>query len=325
MSADRAAGAPRLDFTARIPLGGDAHAAPDTLANGEAFGAGRLATQRSPVTRRVDVDGVALLVHGRVRLDHQAIDASAPGDGQRLVAAWRRDGAAFAAQLDGEFVVALCDARSGAWCVAVDRFSAFRVYFGVAHGAVAFGTAPLDVARALSVSPQVDANALLAYTYFHVVPAPLSIIEGVARVDHGEALAGDGRGKWSVARYWTPHFVESRPFDFATDRQAFMAALRTGVGECVEGLGADDVGCFLSGGTDSSTIAGLASEHFGIGARTFSIGFGVEGYDETGYSRLASERFKPPPSRSPSGRFPGSTEDSPAPRQDSRSDGRIGG
>src|SRR6185369_682527 len=51
-------------------------------------------------------------------------------------------------------------------------------------------------------------------------------------------------------------------------------------------------GCFLSGGTDSSTIAGLLGEVTGAPARTYSIGFDVPGYDEMEYARIAARHFR---------------------------------
>jgi asparagine synthase (glutamine-hydrolysing) len=51
------------------------------------------------------------------------------------------------------------------------------------------------------------------------------------------------------------------------------------------------VGCFLSGGTDSSTIAGLLGRITGKPARTYSIGFRAEGYDEIHYARAAAQHF----------------------------------
>src|SRR5690606_39471796 len=80
-------------------------------------------------------------------------------------------------------------------------------------------------------------------------------------------------------------------FDFATERKAFLAALDDGIAECTAGFEQREIGCFLSGGTDSSTIAGLVTRHFGAPARTFSIGFDVGGYDESWYARLAARHF----------------------------------
>jgi asparagine synthase (glutamine-hydrolysing) len=48
--------------------------------------------------------------------------------------------------------------------------------------------------------------------------------------------------------------------------------------------------CFLSGGTDSSTVAGHIRQIAGE-VHTYSIGFDAEGYDEMAYARIAAKRF----------------------------------
>ncbi len=279
-----------FEFTASLPLSREGAAAGVESAAPGAFGLGTL---RSSQDRRAFVGragDTSVLAYGQVRFDGSLL-ASAESACGALADAWRQHGDGLLDRLGGEFIVALAS-DSGRWLAAVDRFSTFRLYFGSDRGRVAFGTAPIAVARELGISPEVDPQAVLGYAYFHVIPAPLSIVRGVHRLDHGEVVLGDGKGGSAVRRYWQPVFEESRPFDFNVERDRFMGALRTGVAECVEGFDPDEIGCFLSGGTDSSTIAGLVTEKFGKGARTFSIGFGVSGYDETHYSRLAVERFK---------------------------------
>jgi asparagine synthase (glutamine-hydrolysing) len=53
----------------------------------------------------------------------------------------------------------------------------------------------------------------------------------------------------------------------------------------------DSIGSFLSGGTDSSSIAGFFSRLFPGQAKTFSMGFDEAGYDEMHYSRIAVDAF----------------------------------
>ncbi len=56
-------------------------------------------------------------------------------------------------------------------------------------------------------------------------------------------------------------------------------------------VGDQEVGAFLSGGTDSSTIVGILSEINSRPARTYSIGFEATGYDEMEYARVAARHF----------------------------------
>ncbi|MDR2789240.1 MAG: asparagine synthase C-terminal domain-containing protein, partial [Candidatus Accumulibacter sp.] len=50
-------------------------------------------------------------------------------------------------------------------------------------------------------------------------------------------------------------------------------------------------GCFLSGGTDSSSVAGMIGAVRGAPAATYSIGFEAQGYDEMAYARIAARHF----------------------------------
>ncbi len=68
-------------------------------------------------------------------------------------------------------------------------------------------------------------------------------------------------------------------------------ALRNGVARAIEGEDIDKVGAYLSGGLDSSTVSGLLKE-VGGRSRTFTIGFNVEGFDETPFARMAAEQFQ---------------------------------
>ncbi|GIK83285.1 MAG: asparagine synthetase B [Alphaproteobacteria bacterium] len=239
---------------------------------------------------RANRDRAGAIVFGRLRfVDEPATKAQAdPADG--LLRRWLADGDSVLDAIAGEFLVALWDETRGRALAAVDRFSTYPLFWAQQGGVVAFSARPAQAASLAGLGARLDLQAMLAYAYFHMVPAPLSIFEGVRRLDLGEALViADGRVE--VKRYWNPVFDERRPFDFATERGAFLDALREGVAECTAGLPREQVGCFLSGGTDSSTIAGLVTQQYGAPARTFSIGFDVGGYDETSYSRLAAKHF----------------------------------
>jgi asparagine synthase (glutamine-hydrolysing) len=95
-------------------------------------------------------------------------------------------------------------------------------------------------------------------------------------------------GETAIHRYWEPVYVERNDTPLGELEHEFRAILREGVRRSAAKGG---VGCFLSGGTDSSTIAGLLSEIDDTPARTYSIGFKVEGYDELRYARTAAQHF----------------------------------
>lgn len=230
------------------------------------------------------------IVFGRLRfLDRPPAAVLADPAGE-LLERWMTRGDAVLDELGGEYLVAMWDAGPSRALLAVDRFSSYPLFWAQQGEALGFSARPEQAASLAGMSVSMNWQATLAYAYFHMVPAPLSIFHGVKRLDLGEALRIE-RGRAEVFRYWNPVFDEQRPFHFASERESFLRALREGVAECSAGLTREQVGCFLSGGTDSSTIAGLLTRQYEAPARTFSIGFDVGGYDETMYSRLAAKHF----------------------------------
>jgi asparagine synthase (glutamine-hydrolysing) len=82
--------------------------------------------------------------------------------------------------------------------------------------------------------------------------------------------------------------VEDLRVDFQSAKSEFLRLVEDAVRRlAVEGR----VGSFLSGGTDSSTVAGMLCRVSGRECDTYSIGFDSEGYDEMEYARLASRHF----------------------------------
>ena len=124
------------------------------------------------------------------------------------------------------------------------------------------------------------------YLFFHMVPAPGTAYLGWQRLLPGEYLHVRA-GKQCKGSYWSLAFQEKSIDTFASRKQAFLRTLRLAV-ESSLGDVAATTGAFLSGGTDSSTIAAIVGQVTGTGARTYSIGFDAPGYDEMAYARLAA-------------------------------------
>lgn len=243
--------------------------------------AGRFVAQRG---------GAGALVFGRLRFVDSPPGSVLPDPAEALLDAWQQRGDAVLEVVSGEYLIALWDVERRRALLAVDRFSTYPLFWNEQPGRIGFAARPADAARLADTASEIDWQAAFAYTYFHMIPAPYSICTGVRRLDHGEALRID-RGGAEVVRYWQPVFDENRPFDFEREKGEFLGALARGVAECTAGRPREEIGCFLSGGTDSSTIAGLVTRHFDAPARTFSIGFDVGGYDESHYSQLAAKHF----------------------------------
>ena len=205
------------------------------------------------------------------------------------VAAWRqsldRHGAAScAAAVQGDFAVGLTDAR-GRTFLAVDRFAVHTLCYRIVDGHLRFAERA-DVLAGNDV--EIDPQAIFDYLYFHAIPSPRTIFRGVFRLPPGHYAWFEG-GQLTVAPYWVPEFHEPRgAVSFEALKQEFRDLLRDAVASQLDGTKA---ACFLSGGTDSSTVAGMIREASGSPAATYSIGFEAEGYDEMAFARIAARHF----------------------------------
>lgn len=195
--------------------------------------------------------------------------------------AYKRYGTTTPERVAGDFAVAF-RTPSGGTFIAVDRFSIQTLCYRIDGGSLLFS----DRADKFE-DGELDAQAIFNYLYFHVIPSPRTIFKNVFRLPPGHsALFEDG--KLTISPYWQPKFEESHRRSFSSLRDEFRQVVRESV---ARRLGQGNTGCYLSGGTDSSTVAGMVTQITGRPAETYSIGFDVAGYDEMEYARLASRHF----------------------------------
>lgn len=214
---------------------------------------------------------------------------------QGALAAWRaalaeaapgpEGAAAVAGAVGGDFAVGLIDA-AGRGFLAVDRFAIRTLCWRVIGGRLHFAERA-DALAALPPRAEIDPQAVFNYLYFHVIPSPRTIFQGVHRLPPAHCAWFEA-GRVTVAPYWVPRFTEPASADFPALAGQFRGLIRDAVAAQLDG---SKPACFLSGGTDSSTVAGMIGEAAGRPAATYSIGFEAQGYDEMAFARIAAKRF----------------------------------
>ena len=214
--------------------------------------------------------------------------ATQAGTNAAMQAAWqssiaRRGLANTAAALTGGFAVASSNPAGDAW-LAVDRFAVQTLCYRLADGRLRFAERADDLADAAT---EIDPQAIFDYLYFHCIPSPRTIFKGVFRLPPGHC-AEFTRGQLTVKPYWVAEFTEPVAASYDSSRDEFRDILKRSVQRQLDGSKA---ACFLSGGTDSSSVAGLIGQVAGKPAATYSIGFEAAGYDEMAFARIAANRF----------------------------------
>ena len=234
-------------------------------------------------------DEQLVVVWGRARFTDVALAGIAQRNGvaQALAQAYAHKREQVFKDLSGNFALAILNGRSGEAVLAIDRMGSRPLYFAGAGDTLLFGST-LDAINGFpQIRPDIDRQAIYDYVYFHMVPGPETVQPGVRRLLPGEYVTFR-KNEAKTERYWEMRFIEDERRSFSELKEGFLNVLRDSVREAA---GQGMTGAFLSGGTDSSTIAGMLGEVGGSPARTYSIGFEAEGYDEMEYARIAAKHF----------------------------------
>lgn len=211
-----------------------------------------------------------------------------PNPAKAVLQAYRRWGRDLLQHLHGAFAIALIDRPRGSVLLAIDRMGIERLAYHVAGESIVFSTSAEQAARLASGTARVRPQAVYDYLFEHMVPAPETVFDGVRKLRAATVAVFEG-GQLRIEPYWRPHFVDDGADARFEDLKAGLhSSLRAAVRDCAPD---GTTGAFLSGGLDSSTVAGLLGEVTGSPAQTFSIGFGVDAFDELRYARIASTHF----------------------------------
>lgn len=226
---------------------------------------------------------------GQIRFKDDHSDQSAePHDiAKFFLEKWLRNGEKVFSDITGEFIACILDENQDRLILAVDRMGTRSLVYQANGNNLIFSSSSDVIIRHPLAKPEINAQSLFNYVYYSMVPGPDTIYKDQNRLLPGEYLTFRNCDI-KTAQYWEPCFNESGGRSFKELRHELRGLLRSSVRDTV---GNRTAGAFLSGGVDSSTIAGVLGEVTGKPAHTYSIGFEAAGYDEMEYARIAARHF----------------------------------
>jgi len=189
------------------------------------------------------------------------------------------------AKVTGGWSLVIIEPSRGKLILAVDRFAIQTACYAEEGSRIAFAERADEVE---ALDRTLNQQSLYHYLHFHMIPAPRTVFLNVHRLRAAHSLTVDA-GRVSTQAFWTAHFDERKRMDFKPARAEFLHLVEDAVRRDISG---NPVGAFLSGGTDSSTVAGMLCRVTGASCDTYSIGFDSEGYDEMEYARITSRHFR---------------------------------
>jgi len=213
--------------------------------------------------------------------------ATAPATPEALLGAYKVAGVRFLARLTGRFALVIVDRVANRTLLALDRMGLERLAYASVNGGVVFSDSAEQVARFPGINAPLRPQALFDYLLLHMIPAPDTVFEGVHKLRPGTCAVLEA-GRLTVERYWRPEFATDHSASFEELRKGLQDGLHAAVRDCEPD---NSTGAFLSGGLDSSTVVGVLAHVSGQAPRTFSIGFGVDEYNELDFARIAVRRY----------------------------------
>ncbi|HEY7900535.1 MAG TPA: asparagine synthase (glutamine-hydrolyzing) [Caulobacteraceae bacterium] len=192
----------------------------------------------------------------------------------------------------GMFAFAVWDRRSRTAHLGRDRFGEKPLAYVADAAGLAFASEVDALAEALPHRPALSADALTAFFRLGYIPAPLTIFEGVQKLEPGSLLrwrVGEGA---TTAPYWSlAETIAAGRLDRFSSAAAAAEALEPAIGAAVRRQSVSDVpiGLFLSGGLDSTLIAALMAG--GSPLNTFTLGFEDRRFDEAANARAIADHL----------------------------------
>jgi asparagine synthase (glutamine-hydrolysing) len=197
----------------------------------------------------------------------------------------------FLHKLRGAFALAIWDQKNRTLLLAVDRFGIKRLCYAQTSSGIVFATQPSWILASRRVVKKVNLSAITDYLVYNVVPGPNTAFEGISRLTPGEyVLCTDNVA--SRKRYWDMRYPEDAQGSTPALADELSSRMEAAVRITSADLNLSKAGCFLSGGTDSSSIVGFLTQLHKTPANAFSIGFSEDRFNELEYARLAARHFQ---------------------------------
>ena len=217
--------------------------------------------------------------------------ASSQGAAAALRQAYRRYGSELLDRLHGAFALAIVDPAAQRTMLAIDRLGIHSLYYSSDYApGLVFGTTAGLVKAHPGIDCSIPPQSVYDYLQAYVCRSPGTIYREQRKLLPAQVLIHE-EGRTRTDTYWRMPFAPDLQRNEAALGQDLMEQMRAAVGRSLPQGDPKGVGAFLSGGLDSSTVAGLLNERTGDPATTFTIGFADSEYDEMRYADAATKRF----------------------------------
>ena len=212
-------------------------------------------------------------------------------DVEVLLHLYEEEGERLVNRLNGQFSFVLCDRKRNKLFLARDHCGINPLFYTVADDLFIFASEIKALLEHPSVKRKVDLTGLDQVLSLPGLVSPRTMFGGVSSLEAGHFIS-IAESNVQVAEYWDLDYPRIGEAPSERSESFYVEGLRERLAQSVKYRLQSDVpvGCYLSGGLDSSLIAAMARQVSpAIKRDLFSVTFSEGGMDESKYQLLMSE------------------------------------
>lgn len=222
---------------------------------------------------------------GQVFWHHKRMPNSYRLSLEEILEAYLHQGAQCLNTFQGQYAIAIILAEHNEVFLACDHFNTFPIYYAQHNDHFVFANQLNALLSHMALKPSLSKQAIFDYLYHHFIPSPATIYNDMSRVQAGHYVLHRKNRTLSVP-YW-----QCASFPKGAFYSKSKNLLKEHLTNAVKKYHHKNSGAFLSGGLDSSTVAGIMSTLQEEPVPAFTIGFDQDQYDESDYAKLVAKHF----------------------------------
>lgn len=205
---------------------------------------------------------------------------------------YKKSGISFIERLNGPFSIALFDSSKNQLILGRDRSGQKPLYYTQSNGFFAFASELKALISLPYVGKKLDMKSLYWYMAGGYISSPGSIYKNIFKLPEGSLLIYNLNEQTKKISYYEDN-SSTENFDQSSEDSLilkFDEILTRVVEEKVSGI-TEPIGCFLSGGVDTSLTLAFLKKVTDKKIKTFTVGFGDPNCDERPYARNIADYF----------------------------------
>jgi asparagine synthase (glutamine-hydrolysing) len=213
-------------------------------------------------------------------------------DAEVIIHSYEEEGIDCVKKFNGMWAFVIYDKKKKLLFFSRDRMGIKPLYYYYDKENIIFASelkSIINIMKKSDIDIKINKEALNIYLSLGYIPEPYSIYNNIYKLKKSHNMLFSLKTNKSVLqKYWNlpqPNYFKNENEVILKGRNLLRDIIRDMKIADVE------VGTFLSGGIDSTTVTSLLKEQRNNELHTFSIGFADKKYDESKYSNIAAKKF----------------------------------